>query len=255
MSRPIHHPSAGVCDRDHFVEHRTASLGEITTWPVCLKLPSHYSKYQEVVGAWAQRFMTQPPTPLQSYLPGSHDIMYLLTCELAVSRFATARVGSPNRPDFAGHKNRGGARRSHFCGSAQALRSDIDRSFQPRANLRRWPTPGAAWPMKKRVSPGARRAIILIHARSISRLETAFGRCDLCRLASSVRDLGRQHLRELEGRIRRRGLSNFSEFGLDVTCSGGATAAVSAPNTWRKGYLTLWGFERQRTAAFQRRAM
>ena len=32
--------------------------------------------------------------------------------------------------------------------------------------------------MKKRVSPGARRAIILIHARSISRLETAFGRCD-----------------------------------------------------------------------------
>jgi len=50
-------------------------------------------------------------------------------------------------------------------------------------------------------------------------------------------------------------LSNFGEFGLDVTCSGGATAAVSAPNTWRKGYLTLWGFERQRTAAFQRRAM
>ena len=153
--------------------------------------------------------MTQPPTPLQSYLPGSHDIMYLLTCKHAVSRFATARVGSPNRPDFAGHKNRGGARWSHFCGSAQALRSDIDRSFQPRANLRRWPTPGAAWPMKKRVSPGAGRAIILIHARSISRLETAFGRCDLCRLASSVRDLGRQHLRELEGRIRRRGLSNF----------------------------------------------
>ena len=33
--------------------------------------------------------MTQPPTPLQSCLPGSHDIMYLLTCELAVSRFAT----------------------------------------------------------------------------------------------------------------------------------------------------------------------
>ena len=72
-------------------------------------------------------------TEPQSYLPGSHDIMYLLTCELAVSRFATARVGSPNRPDFAGHKNRGGARRSHFCGSAWALRSDIDRSFEPRA--------------------------------------------------------------------------------------------------------------------------
>ena len=117
VSRPIYHPSAGVCDRDHFIEHRTASLCAITTWPVCLKLPSHYSKYQEVV-VRAQRFMTQPPTPLQSYLPGSHDIMYLLTCELAVSRFATARVGSPNRPDFAGHKNRGGARRSHFCGSA-----------------------------------------------------------------------------------------------------------------------------------------
>ena len=35
--------------------------------------------------------------------------------------------------------------------------------------------------MKKRVSPGARRAINLIQARSISRLETAFGRCDRCR--------------------------------------------------------------------------
>ena len=63
--------------------------------------------------------------------------------------------------------------------------------------------------MKKRVSPGAGRAIILIHAGSISRLETAFGRCDLCRLANFLRDLGRQHLRELEGRIRRRGLSNL----------------------------------------------
>ena len=39
----------------------------------------------------------------------------------------------------------------------------------------------------------------------------AFGRCDLCRLTNSVRDLGRQHLRELEGRIRRRGLSNLVE--------------------------------------------
>ena len=38
--------------------------------------------------------------------------------------------------------------------------------------------------MKKRVSPGARRAIILIHARSISRLETAFGRCDLVELCN-----------------------------------------------------------------------
>ena len=52
-------------------------------------------------------------TEPQSYLPGSHDIMYLLTSKLAVSRFATARVGSPNRPDFAGHKNRGGAREWH----------------------------------------------------------------------------------------------------------------------------------------------
>ena len=48
----------------------------------------------------------------------------------------------------------------------------------PLAKLHRWPTPRATWPMKKRVSPGARRAIILIHARSIIRLETAFGRCD-----------------------------------------------------------------------------
>ena len=38
--------------------------------------------------------------------------------------------------------------------------------------------------MKKRVSPGDRRAIILIQARSISRLETAFGRCDLVELAN-----------------------------------------------------------------------
>ena len=29
-------------------------------------------------------------------------------------------------------------------------------------------------------------------------------RCDPCRLANSVRDLGRQYLHELEGRIRRR---------------------------------------------------
>ena len=36
--------------------------------------------------------------------------------------------------------------------------------------------------MRKRVSPGAGRAIILIHARSISRLETAFGRCDRTQL-------------------------------------------------------------------------
>ena len=55
--------------------------------------------------------------------------------------------------------------------------------FRTARNLHRWPTPGAAWPMKKRVSPGARRAIILIHARSISRLETAFGRCDPVQLA------------------------------------------------------------------------
>ena len=119
--------------------NRTASLGGITTWPVCLKLPSHYSKYQEVVGA-EQRFMTQPPTPLQSYLPGSHDIMYLLTCKLAVSRFATARVGSPNRPDFAGHKNRGGAPESllRFClGTSVRHRPQ----FRTARNLRRWPTP------------------------------------------------------------------------------------------------------------------
>ncbi len=104
----------------------------------------------------------------------SHDIMYLLTSKLAVSRFATARVGSSNRPDFAGHKNRGGARRSHFCGSAQALRSDIDRNSVPR-NCTRWPTPRAAWPMKKRDSPGARRAIILTQVRSASAGWKLFG--------------------------------------------------------------------------------
>ncbi len=38
-------------------------------------------------------------------------------------------VGCPNRPDFARHKNCGGARRSHSCGSAWALRSAIDLSF------------------------------------------------------------------------------------------------------------------------------
>jgi hypothetical protein len=73
------------------------------------------------------------PDPATELPACSHDIMCLLTCKLAVSRFATARVGSPNRPDFAGHKNRGGARRSHFCGSAWALRSDIDRNFVQRA--------------------------------------------------------------------------------------------------------------------------
>ena len=62
--------------------------------------------------------------------------------------------------------------------------------FVPNHNCTRWPT-GAAWPMKKRVSPGARRAINLMHARSVSWLETAFGRGDLCKLASSVRALGR----------------------------------------------------------------
>ena len=51
--------------------------------------------------------------------------------------------------------------------------------------------------MKKRVSPGAGRAIILIHARSISRLETAFGRCDLVQLASSVRGRGGGDLEQL----------------------------------------------------------
>ena len=74
--------------------------------------------------------------------------------------------------------------------------------------------------MKKRVSPGARRAIILIQTRSISRLETAFGRCDLCRLANSVRDLGRLHLRELKTLIRRRGLSNRCNFRTDQIRSG-----------------------------------
>ncbi len=46
------------------------------------------------------------------------------------------------------------------------------------------------------------------------------GRCDLCRLANSVRDLGRQHLRELESRIRRRGLSNRRKLTLKQIASG-----------------------------------
>ena len=88
------------------------------------------------------------PDPATELPACSHDIRYLLTCKHAVGRFATARVGSPNRPDFAGHKNRGGERRSHFCGSACARRSDIDRSFVPRAT-----------------APGGphRRAVNLIH--------------------------------------------------------------------------------------------
>ena len=39
-------------------------------------------------------------------------------------------------------------------------------------------------------------------------------------LANSVGDLGRQHLRELEGRIRRRGLSNLSELQ-EIETAGG----------------------------------
>ncbi len=84
--------------------------------------------------------MTQPPTPLQSYLPGSHDIMYLLTCELAVSRFATI-PSVPQIGQTLADIRTAVAHGYHFCGSAWALRSDIDRSFQPRANLHRWPTP------------------------------------------------------------------------------------------------------------------
>ena len=33
--------------------------------------------------------------------------MYLLTCKPAVSHFCDRPIGSPNRPDLAGHKNRG----------------------------------------------------------------------------------------------------------------------------------------------------
>ena len=92
-------------------------------------LPCHKSKCHQLVGA---EVFDTAPDPAAELSTCSHVIMYLLTCKLAVSRLATAPVGSPNRPDFAGHMNRGGARRSHFCSSAWALRSDTDRSFVPR---------------------------------------------------------------------------------------------------------------------------
>jgi len=94
------------------------------------------SKYQEVVvGAEVYDTIPDPATEL----PGcSHGIRYLLTCKHAVGRFATVRVGWPNGPDFAGHKNRGGAVEPilRFClGTSVRHRPQ----FRTARNLRRWP--------------------------------------------------------------------------------------------------------------------
>ena len=83
--------------------------------------------------------------------------------------------------------------------------------------------------MKKRVSPGAGRAIILMHARSVSRLETAFGRCDRRRLANSVRDLGRGDREQLRN-SRFRSLGGHAgcaraKMGTDLTSKNGRVAA------------------------------
>ncbi len=84
--------------------------------------------------------MTQPPTPLQSYLPGSHDIMYLLTCELAVSRFATI----PSVPQIGQTL---ADIRTAVAHAVSLLRFCLGTSVRHRPqfptarNLHRWPTP------------------------------------------------------------------------------------------------------------------